>query len=137
MFYNQPFLVNPNPICRSFRDATHAEWVKSLKGALADLHAYVKAHHTTGLVWSKTVSNKTVLKQVTIHASSLHIFIIRLFCFQIIITQPAQCIIYYLLGFHINLFLQRPTRYNQLFLFSTFFSSIFATIRSLGITQHL
>ena len=64
MFYNQPFLVNPNPICRSFRDATHAEWVKSLKGALADLHAYVKAHHTTGLVWSKTVSNKTVLKVV-------------------------------------------------------------------------
>ena len=33
------------------------EWVGCLKGALADLQAYVKAHHTTGLVWSKTVSH--------------------------------------------------------------------------------
>ena len=33
-------------------------WVNCLKAALSDLQAYVKAHHTTGLVWSKTVSNK-------------------------------------------------------------------------------
>ncbi|XP_074608508.1 adenylyl cyclase-associated protein 2-like [Acropora palmata] len=36
------------------KDDTHVEWVKCLKDALTDLQAYVKANHTTGLVWSKT-----------------------------------------------------------------------------------
>lgn len=36
------------------KDDTHVDWVKCLKDALNDLHAYVKANHTTGLVWSKT-----------------------------------------------------------------------------------
>lgn len=38
------------------------EWVASLKGALTDLQTYVKAHHTTGLVWSKTVSHFFLLQ---------------------------------------------------------------------------
>ncbi|XP_020617448.1 adenylyl cyclase-associated protein 2-like [Orbicella faveolata] len=45
-----------NRVLKDFKekDKTHVEWVSCLKGALADLQAYVKAHHTTGLVWSKT-----------------------------------------------------------------------------------
>ncbi|KAJ7319449.1 F-actin-capping protein subunit alpha [Desmophyllum pertusum] len=47
-----------NRVLKDFKDKdpTHDQWVKSLKGALNDLHAYVKANHTTGLVWSKTGS---------------------------------------------------------------------------------
>ncbi|XP_078384537.1 LOW QUALITY PROTEIN: adenylyl cyclase-associated protein 1-like [Oculina patagonica] len=45
-----------NRVLKDFKDKdpTHAEWVKCLKNALTDLQAYVKSHHTTGLVWSKT-----------------------------------------------------------------------------------
>lgn len=45
-----------NRVLKDFKekDKTHVEWVTCLKGALTDLQAYVKAHHTTGLVWSKT-----------------------------------------------------------------------------------
>ncbi|RMX46727.1 hypothetical protein pdam_00015675 [Pocillopora damicornis] len=45
-----------NRVLKDFKgkDETHVEWVKCLKNSLTDLHAYVKAHHTTGVVWSKT-----------------------------------------------------------------------------------
>lgn len=45
-----------NRVLKDFKgkDETHVEWVKALKNSLMDLHAYVKAHHTTGVVWSKT-----------------------------------------------------------------------------------
>lgn len=45
-----------NRVLKDFKDKDqkHVDWVNSLKGALTDLQAYVKKHHTTGLVWSKT-----------------------------------------------------------------------------------
>lgn len=43
------------------RDDKHVKWVDCLKAALSDLQAYVKAHHTTGLVWSKTVSSMDIV----------------------------------------------------------------------------
>lgn len=43
------------------RDEKHVKWVDCLKAALSDLQAYVKAHHTTGLVWSKTVSSMDIV----------------------------------------------------------------------------
>ena len=42
--------------CHS-RDKKHVEWVKCVNDLLTELHLYVKDHHTTGLVWSKTVSS--------------------------------------------------------------------------------
>ncbi|CAH3188841.1 unnamed protein product [Porites evermanni] len=45
-----------NRVLKDFKgkDEKHVNWVNCLKAALSDLQAYVKAHHTTGLVWSKT-----------------------------------------------------------------------------------
>jgi adenylyl cyclase-associated protein len=34
------------------KDKKHVEWANSYLGVLESLHAYVKEHHTTGLVWS-------------------------------------------------------------------------------------
>ncbi|CAH1964453.1 unnamed protein product [Acanthoscelides obtectus] len=34
------------------KDKTHVEWVKALIQILTELQAFVKQHHTTGLVWS-------------------------------------------------------------------------------------
>eukprot|EP00002_Diphylleia_rotans_P009457 TRINITY_DN1970_c0_g1_i1.p2 TRINITY_DN1970_c0_g1~~TRINITY_DN1970_c0_g1_i1.p2 ORF type:complete len:466 (-),score=118.57 TRINITY_DN1970_c0_g1_i1:2393-3790(-) len=43
-----------NKILREFRgvDNTHVDWVNAFKAMLKGLHAYVKAHHTTGLAWN-------------------------------------------------------------------------------------
>lgn len=32
----------------------HKQWVKCIKALLADLQAYIKKHHTTGLTWNKS-----------------------------------------------------------------------------------
>lgn len=34
------------------KDKRHAEWCRAWVQLLSDLQAYVKQHHTTGLVWS-------------------------------------------------------------------------------------
>lgn len=34
------------------KDKSHVEWVRAWVATLADLQAYVKQHHTTGLVWN-------------------------------------------------------------------------------------
>merc|ERR1719154_227779 len=34
------------------KDAAHAAWVKAWVATLGELQAFVKAHHTTGLVWN-------------------------------------------------------------------------------------
>ncbi|CAN9504212.1 unnamed protein product [Ophioblennius macclurei] len=36
------------------KDKTHVDWVKSYLSIWTDLQAYIKTHHTTGLVWSKS-----------------------------------------------------------------------------------
>lgn len=38
------------------RDKTHVEWCKAWVKTLTDLQQYVRQHHTTGLVWSKSGS---------------------------------------------------------------------------------
>ena len=43
------------------RDENFVNWVDCLKAALSDFQAYVKAHHTTGLVWSRTVSSVDIV----------------------------------------------------------------------------
>jgi adenylyl cyclase-associated protein len=37
----------------SYRDKCHVDWVKSFLEFLTQLAAYVKTHHTTGLVWNE------------------------------------------------------------------------------------
>ncbi|XP_059087636.1 adenylyl cyclase-associated protein 1-like isoform X4 [Tigriopus californicus] len=39
------------------KDKTHVEWTKAWSQALADLQAYVKQYHTTGLVWNAKGGN--------------------------------------------------------------------------------
>lgn len=36
-----------------YRDQTHVDWVKAWVETLTELQAFVKQHHTTGLVWAK------------------------------------------------------------------------------------
>lgn len=42
------------PDLPALRDQTHVEWVNSWVETLKQLQAFVKQHHTTGLVWAKT-----------------------------------------------------------------------------------
>lgn len=37
-------------------DRRHVDWVSSYLSVWTELQAFIKEHHTTGLVWSKTVS---------------------------------------------------------------------------------
>jgi len=39
----------------------HAEWAKSWVALLSALQAYVKKHHTTGLVWGKIPSGGSLI----------------------------------------------------------------------------
>uniref|UniRef100_A0A087X5K0 Adenylyl cyclase-associated protein n=1 Tax=Poecilia formosa TaxID=48698 RepID=A0A087X5K0_POEFO len=41
------------------KDKTHVDWVKAYVSIWTELQNYIKQHHTTGLSWSKTVSNRT------------------------------------------------------------------------------
>lgn len=52
-----------------FSDPCHLEWVRSFLSIWAELQAYIKQHHTTGLAWSKTVSCTFSFK--VIHTSIL------------------------------------------------------------------
>ncbi|CAL8299143.1 unnamed protein product [Lota lota] len=36
------------------KDKTHVDWVKAYLGIWQEMQNYIKTHHTTGLVWSKT-----------------------------------------------------------------------------------
>lgn len=38
------------------RGNTHTEWTAALRTVWNDLHAFVKQHHLTGLVWNASVS---------------------------------------------------------------------------------
>ncbi|PWA30144.1 hypothetical protein CCH79_00020144 [Gambusia affinis] len=40
------------------KDKMHVDWVKAYVSIWTDLQNYIKQHHTTGLSWSKTVSNR-------------------------------------------------------------------------------
>lgn len=37
-------------------DPRHVEWVRSYLSIWTELQTYIKEHHTTGLIWNKTVS---------------------------------------------------------------------------------
>ena len=51
-------IVIPLSSCPSLcRDKRHVEWVRSYLSIWTELQAFIKQHHTTGLVWSKTVSS--------------------------------------------------------------------------------
>lgn len=43
-------------VSASSRDKTHVDWVKAYIAIFTALQSYIKAHHTTGLAWSKSVS---------------------------------------------------------------------------------
>lgn len=43
------------------RDKKHVEWVKTYLSIWTELQAYIKEFHTTGLAWSKTVSESFFL----------------------------------------------------------------------------
>lgn len=38
------------------REPAHVQWAVKFKTMIQSLHAYVKAHHTTGLAWGNKVS---------------------------------------------------------------------------------
>uniref|UniRef100_A0A3P9NZU9 Adenylyl cyclase-associated protein n=1 Tax=Poecilia reticulata TaxID=8081 RepID=A0A3P9NZU9_POERE len=40
------------------KDKMHVDWVKAYVSIWTELQNYIKQHHTTGLSWSKTVSNR-------------------------------------------------------------------------------
>ena len=44
------------PVLSCLRDKKHVEWVKAYLSIWAELQGYIKQHHTTGVVWSKSVS---------------------------------------------------------------------------------
>lgn len=44
-------------------DPCHVEWVRSYLSIWTELQAFIKQHHTTGLVWSKTVSRNFTFKR--------------------------------------------------------------------------
>lgn len=50
-----------NRVLKDFKekDAKHVQWVKQWIQLLADLQAYVKQHHTTGVVWNSTKKSAT------------------------------------------------------------------------------
>lgn len=39
-----------------YRNKIHIDWCKAWVQTLTDLQQYVRQHHTTGLVWGKTVA---------------------------------------------------------------------------------
>ncbi len=43
-----------NRVLKDWKDKskTHVEWTKAWLATLTELHAFVKEHHTTGLVWN-------------------------------------------------------------------------------------
>lgn len=42
------------PVCPS--DRRHVDWVRSYLSIWTEMQSYIKQYHTTGLVWSKSVS---------------------------------------------------------------------------------
>jgi adenylyl cyclase-associated protein len=53
-----------NRVIKEFKDKDkrHVEWVSSFLALLSDLQAYVKQHHTTGLVWNPKGASATAPK---------------------------------------------------------------------------
>lgn len=56
-----------NRVIKDFKekDKRHVEWVSSFLALLTDLQAYVKQHHTTGLVWNPKGTAATALELST------------------------------------------------------------------------
>lgn len=44
-------------------DRRHVDWVTSYLSVWTEMQAFIKEHHTTGLVWSKTVSTMSFLPE--------------------------------------------------------------------------
>eukprot|EP01135_Chromosphaera_perkinsii_P005047 Nk52_evm24s311 gene=Nk52_evmTU24s311 len=56
-----------NRVIKDHRDTDpkHVEWSRAFTNTLKEMHAYVKKHHTTGLVWSKNGGDaKTIAKTI-------------------------------------------------------------------------
>uniref|UniRef100_A0AAR2M320 C-CAP/cofactor C-like domain-containing protein n=1 Tax=Pygocentrus nattereri TaxID=42514 RepID=A0AAR2M320_PYGNA len=53
---NDAAMFYTNRVLKDYKDSDpcHAEWVRSYLSIWTELQAYIKQHHTTGLVWSKT-----------------------------------------------------------------------------------
>ncbi|KAI5622791.1 adenylyl cyclase-associated protein 2 [Silurus asotus] len=54
---NDAAIFYTNRVLKDYKDIDpcHVEWVRSYLSIWTDLQAFIKQHHTTGLVWSKTV----------------------------------------------------------------------------------
>ncbi|KPP80292.1 hypothetical protein Z043_100058 [Scleropages formosus] len=52
-----------NRVLKDYKDTDkrHVDWVRSYLSIWTELQAYIKQHHTTGLVWSKTVSHGEII----------------------------------------------------------------------------
>uniref|UniRef100_A0A8C4XAN9 Cyclase associated actin cytoskeleton regulatory protein 2 n=1 Tax=Erpetoichthys calabaricus TaxID=27687 RepID=A0A8C4XAN9_ERPCA len=55
---NDAAMFYTNRVLKDYKDSDvrHVEWVRSYLRIWTELQAYIKEHHTTGLVWSKNVS---------------------------------------------------------------------------------
>ncbi|KAL0961861.1 hypothetical protein UPYG_G00332600 [Umbra pygmaea] len=53
---NDAAIFYTNRVLKDYKDSDkrHVEWVQSYLSIWTDLQAFIKQHHTTGLVWSKT-----------------------------------------------------------------------------------
>lgn len=61
-------------------DKKHVDWVKAYLSIWTELQAYIKEFHTTGLVWSKTVSEPSLPPSIP-SETGVHKFL-RLRCYQ-------------------------------------------------------
>uniref|UniRef100_A0A8C7JME7 Cyclase associated actin cytoskeleton regulatory protein 2 n=1 Tax=Oncorhynchus kisutch TaxID=8019 RepID=A0A8C7JME7_ONCKI len=57
---NDAAIFYTNRVLKDYKDSDkrHVEWVGSYLSIWTELQAFIKQHHTTGLVWSKIVSSK-------------------------------------------------------------------------------
>lgn len=60
---NDAAMFYTNRVLKEYRDVDkkHVDWVKAYLNIWAELQAYIKEFHTTGLAWSKTVSEPSFL----------------------------------------------------------------------------
>ena len=55
---NDAAMFYTNRVLKEYKDVDkkHVDWVKAYLSIWTELQAYIKEFHTTGLAWSKTVS---------------------------------------------------------------------------------
>ena len=68
-----------NRVLKDWKDKskTHVEWTKAWVSTLVDLQAFVKQHHTTGLVWNQKGGDAKAFG-----GTSLHFFSVLLVLYQ-------------------------------------------------------